>query len=82
MRSRPADAERLGTFGARVRLHRVERGMSQEQLAEAAQLHRTYIGGVERGERNVSLLNVYVLADALGVGPADLLADSPTHGQP
>lgn len=61
-------------FGHRVREARVRRGWSQEALAEHAGLHRTYIGSVERGERNVSLRNIYALADALGVAPTDLLA--------
>lgn len=49
-------------------------GYSQEQLAEFAHLHRTYIGGVERGERNVSLINIWRIADALGVDPSVLFA--------
>ena len=48
--------------------------MSQEALAERAGLHRTYIGGIERGERNVSLVNIGLLADALDVSLATLMA--------
>ena len=52
-------------FGSRVRQMRIERGLSQERLAELAHLHRNYIGGVERGERNLGLLNIVALAHAL-----------------
>lgn len=52
---------------------RLGRGLSQEQLADAAGLHRTYVGSVERGERNISLGNIYVLADVLGVSPGSLV---------
>ena len=48
--------------------------ISQEELASRAGVHRTYIGGVERGERNVSLINIVAIARALGVPPADLLS--------
>ena len=48
-------------------------GLSQEGLAERAGLHRTYVSSVERAERNVSLENIFVLANALGVEPADLV---------
>lgn len=65
---------RLRDFGNKVRSVRGASGLSQEQLADLAGLHRTYIGGVERGERNISLANIYALADALGVGPRDLLS--------
>jgi transcriptional regulator with XRE-family HTH domain len=49
--------------------------MSQEDLALACELDRTYIGGVERGERNLGLLNLVLIARALRVQPADLLAE-------
>jgi len=63
----------LRSFGARVRSVREQAGLSQEALAAAADLHRTYVGGVERGERNIGLLNLVSLARALGLPPAELL---------
>jgi transcriptional regulator with XRE-family HTH domain len=63
----------LTLFGERVRVLRQSRGLSQEALALTAGLDRTYIGGVERGERNISLLNIQKIAQALDVSPADLL---------
>ncbi|MCU0518228.1 MAG: helix-turn-helix domain-containing protein [Oscillatoria sp. Prado101] len=63
----------LKKFGEQVRNFRKARGLSQEELAELAGLHRNYIGGIERGERNVALLNILRLAKALEISPSDLL---------
>ena len=60
-------------FGDTIRKLRTQVGWSQEELAAACALHRTYVGGVERGERNVSLLNIVEFARALRVKPATLL---------
>jgi transcriptional regulator with XRE-family HTH domain len=59
-------------FGARIRKLRTDRGLSQEALADLAGLHRTYIGSVERGEQNLSLLNIERIAATLGVSLAEL----------
>jgi transcriptional regulator with XRE-family HTH domain len=61
------------TFGDRLRARRHERGWTLERLGEEAGLHWTYVGSVERGERNVSLVNIVRLAAALGVDPSDLV---------
>jgi transcriptional regulator with XRE-family HTH domain len=63
----------LKRFGERVRELRIKKGLSQEQLAEISGLHRTYISSLELGKRNVSLINIFALAKALGVTPDKLL---------
>ena len=63
----------LKEFGETLRAYRSEAGLSQEKLAAKAGLDRTYVGGAERGERNVALVNIARLADALGIRPAQLL---------
>ncbi|MBD1837925.1 helix-turn-helix transcriptional regulator [Coleofasciculus sp. FACHB-64] len=65
----------LEKFGDQVRQLRKARGLSQEKLAELTDLHRTYIGGIERGERNVALVNIVRLARALRVSPSELLKE-------
>jgi transcriptional regulator with XRE-family HTH domain len=60
-------------FGERLRAVRLAQGLSQEQLAEKAELHRTYVSSAERGQRNVSLQNIIRLARALDVPPGDLV---------
>ena len=65
----------LRRFGARVRAERDRIGVSQEDLADRAGMHRTYLGSVERGERNLGLLNVLRIARALGIPASSLLAD-------
>ena len=64
-------------FGKRLRQLRLLKGLTQEGLAESAGLHSTYVGGIERGERNVGLDNIIKLARALGEHPSALFADFP-----
>ena len=68
-RSKPARI----VFATNLRFARKQLGLSQEQLAELANLHRTYIGSVERGERNISIDNIEALARALKKTCAELL---------
>lgn len=62
-------------FAAKLRQFRLARGLSQEGLAELCGLHRTYVGSVERGERNVSIDNIERIAAALEVNIRDLFAE-------
>ncbi len=61
--------------GRNIRRLRQERGLSQEDLADEIGVHRTYMGGVERGERNLTLRSLERLAERLGVSPLSLLED-------
>jgi len=63
-------------FAKTLRATREGQGLSQEALADAAGLHRTYVGSVERSERNISIDNIERLAEALGVSVASLLEES------
>ena len=67
----PADPRKQ--FGRTLRELRLERNLSQEKLAELADVHRNYVGGIERGERNVSLLNIVKLAHGLEVRAVKLM---------
>ena len=68
-------------FGTAVRQRRQELGISQEELGERADLHRTYIGDIERGLRNVSLVNIEKIIRALNISIADFLAHYHVEGQ-
>lgn len=61
-------------FAQRLRIQRQDLGLSQEELADRAGLHRTYVGSVERAERNISIDSMERLAEALGLDVSDLLA--------
>ncbi|MFZ5867399.1 MAG: helix-turn-helix domain-containing protein [Thermodesulfobacteriota bacterium] len=64
----------LVRFGQNLKAQRFRTGLSQEELANKAGLDRSYVGGVERGERNVSLLNILKLAESLGISISELVA--------
>ena len=66
-------ADIKGLVGGKLRNLREKKGWSQEELGFEAGLHRNYIGGIERGERNVGVVNLAKLAKALSVRPRDLL---------
>jgi transcriptional regulator with XRE-family HTH domain len=68
----------LVAIGTAVRLLRKKRGISQEDLAEAAGLHRTYVGMIERGEKNITVLSATRIARALGVSLSSLIKASET----
>ncbi len=69
------DDKTLRTFGSTVYTVRTSNGLSQEKLAELAGIDRTYVSSVERGQRNISILNIVKLANALSVSPCSLLAN-------
>jgi transcriptional regulator with XRE-family HTH domain len=73
VKSRPAHASARARFGRNLRATRKAKGLTQETLGERADLHPTYVGSVERGERNVSIDNMERLAHAVGVDVTDLL---------
>ena len=62
-------------LGHNLRTLRKAKGLSQEAFADLVKIHRTYMGGLERGERNVTLKTVERIAAALGVDPAQLLSE-------
>lgn len=65
----------LKSFGKVLRAYRARLGISQEELAARCGLHRTYVGGIERGERNVSLINIERIANGLGISLEELFAE-------
>ena len=64
------------TFAKNLKSFRLEKDISQEKLADLCNLHRTYLGSVERGERNISIDNIEKIAKALQVSPSLLLEDT------
>lgn len=71
-----AGAQVLVDLGIAIRSARVAKGLSQEALAADANLDRSYMGGVERGEHNLALMNIVKIANAVGLKPSELLASS------
>lgn len=65
------------TVGRNLRAYRLERGLSQEAFADVLGVHRTYMGGLERGERNLTLKSLERIADRLEMDPLKLLVDVP-----
>lgn len=73
MPRRPNQTPLVQVFAENVRRMRLQRGLSQEALAEVAGVHRTYVGMLERSEKNVTIYNIERIAVALGVRPSALL---------
>jgi transcriptional regulator with XRE-family HTH domain len=76
MALKPHECSLVDVFAAQVRARRQALGLSQEQLAEKAGVHRTYVGMLERSEKNVTIYNIGRIANALAVDPALLLRKS------
>lgn len=72
----------LLAFGAAVRQYRKGKGLSQEAFADECEIDRSYMGGVERGERNIALINVEKIISALGLQPSEFFKalDKPANG--
>jgi transcriptional regulator with XRE-family HTH domain len=71
----PQKSDPKRAFGTALRKFRLERGISQERLAELAGIHRTYVGDVERGTRNIAIENMVRLADALEIRLSRLIVE-------
>ena len=67
------DKDILIKFGKKVREERLKKGYSQEAFADKVGVHRTYIGMIERAEKNITLLNIKKLADGLGISVSELM---------
>jgi transcriptional regulator with XRE-family HTH domain len=68
-------------FGSHIRELRSQKGFSQESFADQCGIHRTYIGGLERGERNPTLVTILRISSALGISPAKLFESMEMHEQ-
>jgi transcriptional regulator with XRE-family HTH domain len=67
---------RIIELGVQIRKARLELGWSQEKLAAEAGLDRSYMGGIERGEHNLALINLFKISDALGLSASQLFAEA------
>jgi transcriptional regulator with XRE-family HTH domain len=74
-KNRSMDGKLSAIVGNNIKKYRKNLNMSQEELADKAGLHRTYIGGIERGERNITLDSLQVIASALNVAPVMLIVE-------
>ncbi|GAA0874199.1 helix-turn-helix transcriptional regulator [Wandonia haliotis] len=70
-----SNSDILKRFGDRIRDYRKKNNMSQEELAEKARLHRTYIGMIERAEKNITLINIEKVANALEINLSEIFND-------
>lgn len=73
LKSKIGETHLLNAFGSAIRAKRLALKLSQEELAHRCELDRTYIGGIERGERNISLINIAAVSDALGIPSSELM---------
>lgn len=80
--TKPPISDAAATLGERVRARRQELGKSQEKLAAESGLHWTFVGQVERGQRNVSLHNILKLAELLEIDPAELVRGLKAPAEP
>lgn len=70
----------LNSLAVNIRAYRISNGVSQEEFAAECGLHRTYVGAIERGERNVTLSTLEAIAEAMKVKPYQLLMENPPCG--
>lgn len=75
-----SEGELQKVVGRNLRAYRLRKGLSQEAFAEVLGVHRTYMGSVERGERNLTLQTVEGLAESLGITPMELLTEDAERG--
>lgn len=73
MSIKPSECNLVAVFASNVKKHRLALGLSQEELADRVGVHRTYIGMLERCEKNVTIYNIERVAEALGIEPFTLL---------
>jgi transcriptional regulator with XRE-family HTH domain len=74
-----AEGELQRIFGRNLRTYRQSKGLSQEQFADFVGVHRTYMGGIERGERNLTLVSVERICEQLGLNPLEMLDQRNIH---